>query len=164
LGQAVDELDSIIRDIRRAIFELRAPAMSSLRADVLASVDRAGAVLGFRPALTISGPIDLAVPDVLRDDLLAVLRETLSNVARHAGASAVDIRLTVTGEAVSLEVGDNGVGGAVEAWQRSAASTATGGNGLRNLAARAAERGGAFVVEPGPAAGTVVRWSVPLAL
>ena len=57
----------------------------------------AAASLGFTPALELTGPVDSAVPEAVRPDLLAVLREALSNAVRHAHATAVQVRLRVTG-------------------------------------------------------------------
>ena len=85
----VEHLDTTIRDIRGAIFELRTPATGGLRNEIRSLVEEARGPLGFRPHLTTEGPIDGAVPDWMRPAVLAVLREALSNAARHAEASAV---------------------------------------------------------------------------
>jgi signal transduction histidine kinase len=87
---------------------------------------------------------------------VAVLRETLSNVARHAGASRTDVTLRVHDDVV-ITVSDDGTG----------IADGTPLSGLANLACRATELGGTF--EVGPASdgaarpGTVVCWRVPLA-
>jgi signal transduction histidine kinase len=161
IGQAVDELDTIIRDIRRAIFELRAPVSVSLHAEILAAIDQAAAPLGFRPDLRLDGPVDLGVPDELHGDVLAVLREALSNVARHAGATMVWIAVSVTGSALRLEVSDDGVGIEPALTEAPVTPEATG-HGLRNLQARARDRGGLLRIEPRQPRGTTVVWSVPL--
>jgi signal transduction histidine kinase len=57
----------------------------------------------------VVGPVDSAIESALADHLLATLRELLSNVTKHARATAVDIYLRV-GVDVSLAVIDNGVG------------------------------------------------------
>src|SRR5262249_11514623 len=93
VDKAVDDLDTTIRDIRRAIFELRTSSAASLRADLIAAVDEAASPLGFRPTLRVSGPVDSAVPDQLRDDVTAVVREALSNVVRHASANRVTVHV-----------------------------------------------------------------------
>jgi signal transduction histidine kinase len=154
IGQAIDELDTTIRDIRRAIFELSAPPDSSLRAELSAEVDRAAASLGFRPRLILDGPVDSAIPDELRGDVLAVVREALSNVVRHAGAGAVEVTVAVTGGEVVVEVVDDGVGPGHRA--------GSGGHGLSNLGGRARDRGGRFRVEPREPSGTCLTWSSPL--
>ncbi|MFI6757521.1 GAF domain-containing protein [Micromonospora sp. NPDC050417] len=152
INAAVDELDSTIRDIRRAIFELRTPMSAALRTDIREAVDGAAEALGFRPALEIFGPVDSAVPDAVRPDLLAVLREALSNAVRHAHATRVTVLLRVDGARLTLAVVDDGVGTGPEAAR----------GGLVNMRERAAGRGGEFAVEPVEPRGTRVRWSVPL--
>jgi signal transduction histidine kinase len=152
IGRAVDELDSTIRDIRSAIFELRTPATAVLRSDIRATVDAAAASLGLRPELILDGPVDSAVPDHVRPDLLAVLRESLSNVVKHARASAVEVRVTASGGALRLTVADNGVG-VGDYDERS---------GLANIRQRAAHHGGEFQVHPVHPSGTRVEWSVPI--
>jgi len=149
---AVDDLDTTIRDIRTAIFELRAPVSAALRTELRAAVDGAGELLGFRPALEMYGPIDSAVPEEIRPDLLAVVQEALSNVVRHAQASQVRVVVTVADRRLSAAVHDNGVGlaGARER------------GGLVNLRERAEGRGGGFEVRAGEPAGTVVEWSIPI--
>jgi signal transduction histidine kinase len=152
INDAVDELDSTIRDIRRAIFELRSPMSAALRTEIRDAVDAAAGSLGFRPALEISGPVDSAVPDAVRPDLLAVLREALSNAVRHAHASQVGVLVRVDGGRLTLSVDDDGIGTSPEAAR----------GGLVNLRERAAGLGGEFVVEPAQPRGTRLRWSVPL--
>jgi len=152
INATVDDLDNTIRDIRSAIFELRAPVAAELRTDIRATVDAAASSLGFRPELALSGPLDSVVPDEIRPDLLAVLREALSNIVRHARAQQVDVRVGVSGHRLTLVVADNGVGcGQVD--ERS---------GLLNMRQRAQAHGGEFTVRPGGRAGTVVEWSVPV--
>jgi signal transduction histidine kinase len=152
IGTAVDELDTTIRDIRSAIFELRTPSAAALRADIRATVDAAAASLGLRPGLVLDGPIDSAVPDPVRPDLLAVLREALSNVVKHARAGAVEVRVAASGDRLRLSVIDDGVGPG-EPDERS---------GLANMRERASRHGGDFHVGPGQPSGTRVEWSVPL--
>jgi signal transduction histidine kinase len=152
IGAAVDDLDTTIRDIRSAIFELRTPAAATLRADIRATVDAAAASLGLRPELVLDGPIDSAVPDEVQPDLLAALRESLSNVVKHARASVVEVRLVASGDTVRLVITDNGVG-AGDYDERS---------GLVNMRERANRHGGRFRVDPVEPSGTRVEWSVPL--
>jgi signal transduction histidine kinase len=152
INAAVDELDSTIRDIRRAIFELRTPMSAALRTEIRDAVDAAAGSLGFRPALEISGPVDSAVPDAVRPDLLAVLREALSNAVRHAHASQVGVLVQVDGQRLTLTVDDDGIGTSPDAAR----------GGLVNLRERAVGLGGEFAVEPAEPRGTRLRWSVPL--
>jgi signal transduction histidine kinase len=151
INTSVDELDTTIRDIRTAIFELRSPTAAELRTDLRATVEAAAQSLGFRPHLELSGPIDSAVPAVIRPDLLAVVREALSNVVRHAQATAVEVSVSVAHGLLRVVVRDNGVGvaGAIDH------------GGLINLRERATRHGGTFAMEPAEPTGTVVTWSVP---
>ena len=149
----MDDLDTTIRDIRAAIFELRSPAEPTLQADLRANVDAAAASLGFRPRLRLDGPIDSAVPDAMRGQLLAVLREALSNVVKHAHASAVSVELSVDPARLRLTVADNGTGAPGGYDERS---------GLANIRRRADQLGGAFTVEPDTPSGTVITWTVPM--
>jgi signal transduction histidine kinase len=152
IGAAVDDLDSTIRDIRSAIFELRAPATATLRADIRSTVDAAAASLGFRPELVLDGPIDSAVPDAVRPDLVAVLREALSNAVRHAQATAVRVHVAVGDGRLDLTVADNGVGTGVLDER----------GGLANLRQRATGLGGTFEITGSRPTGTTLRWSVPI--
>ena len=161
LGEFVEELDTTIRDIRRAIFDLRdapEPGPVSLRAQLLQTVRDAGQTLHVDPQVTFTGPLDTVVPDEVRDDVLATLREALSNAARHADAGQVHVEVAVTGAVgttwlLELSVRDDGRG--IGPGQRS-------GGGLTNMGERAARWGGRCVVRPGANGGTHVHWSVLL--
>ena len=153
INSAVDDLDATIRDIRSAIFELRTPVNATLRTEITATVDAAAASLGFRPELRVDGPIDGAVPDEVRPDLLAVLREALSNAVRHARAGRVEVVVAVADGTLRLSVTDDGIGATTPFDERS---------GLANMRQRAERQGGGFAVTPQPDGGTRVEWSVPV--
>ncbi|WP_236049211.1 GAF domain-containing sensor histidine kinase [Paractinoplanes ovalisporus] len=150
INATVDDLDETIRDIRRSIFELRAPVGPSLRAALRETVE--AAALGIRPTLDTIGPVDSAIPDDIVPELLAVLREALSNVSRHARASAVRVSVKAAEGEVILQVSDDGVGFSPEAAR----------GGLVNMAERAHDLGGSFDAGPGPDGGTVLTWRVPI--
>ncbi|AGL18244.1 GAF domain-containing sensor histidine kinase [Actinoplanes sp. N902-109] len=152
INAAVDDLDATIRDIRRSIFELRAPAGSTLRTELRDAVDAAAETLGFRPALDVSGPVDSAVPDDVVPELLAVLREALSNAARHARASSVRVSVRATDGEVVIRVEDDGVG----------TDPAAARGGLVNMSERARDLGGSSEITVAAGGGTVVTWRVPL--
>jgi signal transduction histidine kinase len=154
INAAVDDLDATIRDIRRSIFELRAPVGPSLRTELREAVDAAAESLGFRPTLDTAGPVDSAIPDDIVPELLAVIREALSNVARHARATTARVSLRVgDGEAV-LMVEDDGVG----------IDPDRARGGIVNMGERAGDLGGSFEIGTGPdGTGGVVTWRVPLA-
>jgi two-component sensor histidine kinase len=113
-------------------------------------IDDRAPVLGFRPALRVTGPVTELPSDVVTD-LLAVLDEALTNVARHARAGSVDVDLAVTVDDTILRVNDDGVGMA----------EARRNVGLADLSRRAAWHGGTLDMQPGPAGGTRLTWSVP---
>ncbi|MGP8160184.1 MAG: GAF domain-containing protein [Candidatus Dormibacteria bacterium] len=154
LQQAVDELDETIREIRISIFDLEArdAEEDGLRARVLALASEATATLGFEPRVHMEGPLDAATDVSTREELLKTLREALSNVARHAGASGVDVRLSAGAGTITLRVADNGVGLAADAPR---------GHGLDNMEARAEALGGICEFSSRPGGGTVVTWRVP---
>ncbi|MET8835797.1 GAF domain-containing sensor histidine kinase [Micromonospora sp. NPDC004540] len=152
INQAVDDLDATIRDIRRTIFELRTPMSAALRTEIREAIEVAAGSLGFRPDLELVGPIDSAVPDQLRPELTAVLREALSNAVRHARADRVSVQVRVDAGWVSVTVTDDGIGCDPEAAR----------SGLVNLRERAERLGGDFRLSRVTPHGTELRWSVPL--
>ncbi|WP_432843884.1 sensor histidine kinase [Dactylosporangium sp. CA-092794] len=167
IGRVTDDLDTTIRDIRGAIFELRGAGQHSLRKEIRDLIDEAAESLGFRPVLRIDGPVDTAVPDTARTALLAVLRESLSNVAKHAQASSARVTITATGGNLDLEVEDDGRGlppAASEATPGDADpdTTPTTGNGLPNIRARATDLGGDCTLGPAGDRGTRVAWHIPI--
>ncbi len=157
LEDAVDDLDRTVREIRSTIFDLqrrRIPGRS-LRSEVTELVAESSDALGFRPIVRFDGAIDISVPDDLAANVLAVLREALANMARHANASVGEVALRIDGGRLDLTVCDDGVGLPVERRAE--------GQGLRNLSDRAEEHGGTFTAAlDGELGGTCVSWSVPL--
>ncbi len=152
VSAAVDIIDDIISDIRGTIFGLRSPEEATgLRQRLSAVIEETENALGFAPEVRFSGPIDDLTHSELGDAVEPVVREALSNVARHAEASRVTVAVTYDLEGLHVEVVDNG-GGIPEGGVRS---------GLANLADRATTRGGRFAVEAIPAGGTRLAWSVP---
>ena len=154
IDHAVDGLDEVIRDIRETIFRLERPTMagSGLRAAVNNVLSSAAEQLGFAPRIAFQGPVDSATDAQLQPQVIAVLTEVLSNVARHAGASAVEIVIAAEDGTLLLSVADNGVG---------LPAGRTAGNGLRNIAARAETLAGTFSITSRKPAGTLVEWRVP---
>ncbi|WP_189449464.1 sensor histidine kinase [Streptomyces abikoensis] len=153
--RAVGDLDETIKIIRSTIFGLRArecEAGPTLRARAARAVGEAAATLGFPPRLTMEGLIDTDVPPQVADHVMAVLGEALSNTARHAHATRVEVDLRATGKRTVLTVTDNGVG-IPEGGRRS---------GLANLAERAHSVGGTFEFTAPPEGGSRLVWSAPL--
>jgi signal transduction histidine kinase len=151
--RAVEDIDATIQDLRNAIFELhRDPEDASLRASVAALVDEYVEPLGFRPRLVFSGPVDTVVPVKVRPQILATLREALSNVVRHARASQVEVQLSVSGQAATLRIADDGVG----------IATTERRSGLRNVTERAASLDGTLEICPNQPHGTVLELRCPV--
>lgn len=164
VGRAVDELDVTIQEIRTAIFALQqgpAEAPSGLRTRVLREINMAAVPLGYKPSHRFVGPVDSLVGELTGKNLIAALREALSNAFRHAQAQHIEVVVDATvtlpdgTPGVRLSVADDGVG-IPEGGRRS---------GLRNLRRRAESLGGSSDCGPGigeDGAGTTVVWEAPL--
>lgn len=154
----INELDATIADIRSTIFSLQHEESGdtrSLRTELFGVVADSSEMLGSDPRVTFVGPLDSAVPDDLRADVLAVVRESLTNVAKHARASRVSLTVTADPRAklLRVQVDDNGVGIEDEPIR---------GNGLRNAGVRAGYAGGHAEAVRRPEGGTRFVWQVPL--
>lgn len=151
---AIDELDGTIAHIRSSIFELhQAPQRESLgtRARLMDVLSELAPALGFQPAVRLSGGLD-ATPEDIAEDVVAVLREALVNVARHARARSAEVDVSADAEQVTLTVVDDGVGIGQSDW----------GTGLNRLRSYAERRGGGVTLTSRAPAGTHMSWSVPL--
>ena len=150
----IGQLDDTVRDIRTTIFDLHttdsAGQGDSVRRRVLDVVtETAGETVA--PTVRMSGAVDSLLTGELAADVEAVVREAVSNVARHARARHVTVTLDV-GDEVVVEVIDDGIG--ID--ERVARS------GLHNVQERARRRGGDAEVERLPDGGTRLRWFAPL--
>jgi signal transduction histidine kinase len=152
IDRAVADLDTTIRDIRTTIFELNQRAAGTVRQGIHTLAREYTPVLGFGPTVRTHGPVETLVDDGLAEQLLAVLREALSNVARHAHASSVTVDIEADPEQLTLRVSDDGVGLPEERHE----------SGLRNVHRRAEKAGGAVRLERIEPHGTRLVWSVPL--
>ncbi|MCX5554650.1 GAF domain-containing protein [Streptomyces sp. NBC_00038] len=153
--RAVEDLDDTIKIIRSTIFGLRAregAAGQTLRARVVRVVGEAAPVLGFAPSLRMEGLLDTQVPGETAENVVAVLSESLTNVARHARAERAEVVLETDGREVRLTVSDNGVGIPPEGRR----------SGLRNMAERAQQLGGELELTSPPGGGTTLVWRVPV--
>jgi two-component system, NarL family, sensor histidine kinase DevS len=151
----VDDLDDTIRQLRSVIFDLQDRGRDrsvGLRSELLGVVAEARPALGHEPRVRFDGPID-TMGDAVSEHVLAVLREALTNVGRHAHASATDVHVVATADEFVLDVTDDGVG---------PPETPGLGNGLGNLERRAAKLGGTFAFGPGPNGGSRFHWQIPL--
>ncbi|KRC32902.1 MULTISPECIES: GAF domain-containing sensor histidine kinase [Oerskovia] len=144
--EAVNDLDDTIREIRSTIFALQAttPPEASLQERLTAAADAVTPALGFAPSVIIESDDSSLVPAEVADQLVVVVGEALTNVARHARASRVDVRLKVTDDAITLSVVDDGIGcEGVDAGDHR--------GGLHNLATRAEALRGKLAVGPAEA-------------
>jgi signal transduction histidine kinase len=154
--RAVEDLDTTIKEIRSTIYALQKSdraASNSLRARAVAVTEEFSAALGFAPSLRLDGLIDTRMSAELAENVLAVLRESLANAARHAAAQHVAAALAVDDTNVTLTVEDDGVG---------MPATSTRRSGIANMEARARSLGGGCTITARPEGGTRLQWWVPL--
>ncbi len=151
VASTIDDLDTTIKEIREAIFALESAPGAGLRARVLDAVTDASEGLGFKPAVSFHGAVDREIALQVQLEAEAVLREALSNSARHAHASRVEVHITVDDE-LGILVVDNGVG--VGRPDRL--------SGIANSRARAELLGGHLDLTTPEGGGTGFDWRVPL--
>jgi PAS domain S-box-containing protein len=153
----VDEIDHAIKEIRTTIFTLhgRRGLDSGLGDALRMAVAESSRLLGHHPQLEVSGPLGV-LSDELGTEVLAVTRELLSNVVKHAQASQTTVQIDVDDAAVTLTVEDDGVGFEPDAVQV--------GLGVMNVHERAQRWGGTAQMTWRAPHGTVVQWSVPRSL
>jgi len=156
----ISETDAIIHDLRQIIFNLDAAIPGAdgearLRAEIIDAVENSAGALGFTPSLDFAGPIDEVVTQpAAQAAVLAVLREALSNIARHAQATAASVRIVATPEQLSVRVEDNGIGPSPNNPEA---------RGRPTIGSRAAQLGGQATVRAGEGGvGTVLEWKVPI--
>jgi signal transduction histidine kinase len=142
LGEALEELRELARGIHPAILSKRglACALSALAARAPVPVE-----ITALPATRLPPPIEAAT--------YYLVAEALTNVAKHARATAVTVSVTRTGASARIEVHDDGVGGAAVA----------NGSGLRGLADRVEALGGTLELSSSHEAGTRLTGEIPLA-
>lgn len=158
INRAVDELDETIREIRQTIFALHEPVegpVSGTRGRALREITQAAALLGFEPAIRFVGPIDAMVPPSTQEHLIAAMREALTNAAKHAQASHVDVVIGLESGDVVLTVTDDGIGIDQARTRRN--------SGLANLSARAHDLGGSCeITRVSSESGSCLVWRVPI--
>ena len=158
LSDAIDQLDQTIEEIRGTVRALRSPeprhdtgTPTDLAESARGEVRIAGELLGYPPTLELSGEFaDIRAERA--DHIRAALREALSNVVRHSGASETRVTLTRDSQGVKLRVRDNGSG----------VPQGVATRGLRHLAERADAAGGKFFLNSSPSLGTLVAFDLPL--
>jgi signal transduction histidine kinase len=155
LTTIIGDVDDTIRQVRTTIFELGTDGSGrGLREQVLSLIRDLKPVVGFEVHTTFDGPVDSTVPDLVGEHLLAVIREAITNIGRHARATTASVHLRVEGGQCRLEVVDDGCG-------MSESGSSPGGLGLGNLRRRAEKLHGRFDVESPASGGTALIWQVP---
>ena len=150
LSGTVERLDGSIAKLRQVIFDLKERPELGVRQGIADVLEAAAGELEFSPRLRLMGDLERIDPVVVTH-LVPVLREALTNVAKHASATSIDVSIAV-GDHVTLTVIDNGIG---------MSGSSSDGYGLGNLKDRATELGGQFEVTGREAAGTRLVWRVP---
>jgi PAS domain S-box-containing protein len=153
VASTVDDLDVTIKEIREAIFALESAPGTDLRAKALEAMAYAAESLGFRPSVSFHGPTDVEIALPVQLEAVAVLREALSNAARHAHATRVEVDISLEDELIVLVI-DNGVG----------IGSPGHLSGIANARARAELLGGSLELSPAEGGGTSFEWRVPLPL
>ena len=148
----IDLLDQAIVQLRSTIFRLNMPLPLAVDREIRDILDTAALQLGFAPTLTMLGDPD-SVPGAVVEQLLPSLTEALSNVLRHAQASAVDVSIVIDEGELRCTIADNGVG---------FDPAAVRGNGLNNLESRAMRVGGTSTITARNAGGTLVTWTAKM--
>jgi signal transduction histidine kinase len=155
IGEQVGMIDAAIADIRTAVFTLTSQSTagtSKLRHRILDAVGEL-AENEAAPRLTFSGAVDLLVVGEVADDVMAVVREGLSNAIRHADAEQIEVDVATDGTTVTVTITDDGRGMDPKTDRSS---------GTANLAERAKRLGGSFSLTAPKGGGTRLNWSVPL--
>jgi signal transduction histidine kinase len=153
LNRTLDDLQTIIEEIRSTIFQLKSPLGKG--ADFRQRIQRVVADLtedrDIVTTMRIQGPMT-AVGGELAEHAEAVTAEAVSNALRHSGASRLTVEIGAA-DMFTLEISDNGCGIPADNARRS---------GLANMKHRAEQLGGSCEITPGPQGGTRVHWTAPL--
>jgi signal transduction histidine kinase len=153
LADMIDDVQSIIAEIRTAIFDLHGglEGTTQLRKRLHEIIAEITGDTGLQTTVRVSGPLGVVAPH-LAEDAEAVVREALSNAVRHSHATMVTVTVSVDDD-LAISVSDNGVG----------LPPTVARSGLANLAQRAGRAGGTFTVDTPDGGGTHLVWAVPVA-
>lgn len=154
IEQVLSELHGTIAQIRGTIYELREglPGSWQVSDRLQRELDLMAVSLGFHPDLEVSGELTTLDAEDVMADSVAVVREALSNCARHARATAVTVRVDFSGGWYAIHITDNGIG----------PDSSSRRSGLVNLADRARSRGGRCSLMARDHGGSELVWTVPL--
>lgn len=146
---AMTEMKALIEQLQAAPIE-NTGLVSALQQQCEALGLRTGANVTLNVGML---PPHDALPPGTQQALFRAAQEALSNVARHARATEVTVWLGLKGDRLELTIRDNGAG--------FDGQEITPGMGLKNMSARLHEVSGQMLINPGPAGGTLVGFSVP---
>jgi signal transduction histidine kinase len=147
----VESLHKVISEIRETIFDINPDAPIPVRTRAEKIVDLFSSA--WEEPVSCEFDIAREVPDDIADDIENVLREGLSNAARHAKASHVSVHLNISDSHASLRISDNGIGPAGMKRRKA---------GTLSLAHRAESHGGRFSVTENDGGGSNLLWECPL--
>ena len=157
IAEAIDKLDETIRQLRKAIFDIELTInKEGLQPKVLELVHELRPVLKLHPQVSVIGPVDHVVTGQLAEEVLAVLREALTNVGKHAKATKVVVTVTA-GDELRVVVADDGIG-----VDPATAGERSGALGLKNMRHRAERLDGGMEIGTSREGGTRLTWHVPL--
>jgi signal transduction histidine kinase len=155
LETSIAHIDDTIRQVRSTIFELASAEIDQgVRASILALVHDLSPLVGFDVRTSFDGAVDTMISNQLAEHLLAVVREAVTNVGRHAQATEASVSVSVKDGLCRLRVVDNGRG-------LDDGVAHEGGLGLVNLRRRAEKLHGQFATETPETGGTSLIWQVP---
>jgi signal transduction histidine kinase len=156
LTEQVSDIGDAIRQVRSSIYELGLDLGGlGVRASMLTLIRSLDPIVGFNVHVTFAGPVDSVVSESVMENLLATVREAITNIERHAGATTASVSLTVDDGLCVLRIVDNGRG-------IDDSTVGTGGMGLVNLRRRAEALRGTMDIETPVGGGTALVWRVPV--
>lgn len=149
----VKQLDDTIRRLRLVVFDARTTVpQGPVGEEIRRTVREAARTLDHRPELTLDGDLD-ALPSDVVSHLLSVLREGLSNVARHARASQSSVRVSAADGTVSVAIEDDG---------RGLGDRAHHGTGTASMRERAEMVAGTLSLTDRPDGGARLTWTATI--
>ena len=160
LGVASEGIRQTHSELRRSIWNLTPEALErfNLAEAISRAVKDIAAASGLQARVRVLGESPVIDP-VVQQNLLRIAQEAANNVAKHAGASRIDLRLSFTRDKVSLVICDDGRGLSTKPEARGP----SGGFGVIGMRERSGRIGGTFSIENRSSRGTIVRVKVPIA-
>ncbi|MCL5677614.1 MAG: ATP-binding protein, partial [Firmicutes bacterium] len=169
LAEASDQLGAAVIELRQSILGLRRSDVKI--SSLVPAVRRVAAQFARLSRLSIELEIegldesdvgDRTLPAGYREHLLALLREGLSNAARHSGAREVHVMLALEHDTFILRISDQGAGFDPQAYLDGGADVRGVHHGLRNMKSRTEQLGGSFRVDSAPGQGTRLLFQIPI--